>query len=87
MIVALIIIVYIIGAIITSSVYYALACIDYKKRYGEYDKYTFNRYYEMQDWDLGMALGAVFWPVGLIVAGILYIVPKINSEIEKHLLQ
>lgn len=86
MIVVLISIIYIIGAIITSSVYYILACLAYKRHYGEYDKYSFNRYLEMKDWDLGVIIGAVFWPIGLIIAVILYIVPKINLVIEKRLL-
>lgn len=86
MIIVLIILIYIIGAIITSAVYHAVACLDYKRCYGEYDKYTFNRYFEIKDWDLGVSIGAIFWPVGLIVAGILYIIPKINLEIEKRLL-
>ena len=85
MIILLIITLYCIGSFITFSLSYYIACLEYKKWDLRF-QYDFEYYRTIEDWDLALSLGSVFWPIGLIIALSWFIGDKIKNCIESKVL-
>lgn len=85
MIIFLIIILYCICSFITYSLIYYIACLEYK----EWDlriNYDFKYYRTREDWDITLALGSIFWSIGLIGISSRIICDKIKNHIENKVL-
>lgn len=73
---------YWVGCFITHICVYSILCRLYKKGYRVWDHEKFTDWYDRHDYDEIDSLISGFWPISVLVVGVIFLIKGVNNLIK-----